>query len=91
MITPARGTGDARRGAMAGVIDVRLKALQRQIMTLERFATSPAGVFETLDQMVKNFRMANRETLAMLTGKAPAAKGQLLRNLARRRPRLILK
>ena len=69
---------------VANVIDVRIKALQRQIMTLERFATTPSGIFETIDQMVKNFRMANKETMEMLMGGKTIKSQGLLERLRRR-------
>ena len=81
---------------MSGILEARVKALQRQLAVLERFATTPTGLFETLDMMVRNFRMANRETLRRLglgQGGAPPApakaRGQLLRELVQRRPRLL--
>lgn len=80
---------------MGNPIEVRIKALQRQIMTLEKFASTPSGIFETLDQMVKNFRMANRETIASLGVKMPGkmVSGQLdlLRKIKTRRPKLLMR
>lgn len=80
---------------MGNPIDVRIKALQRQLMTLEKFASTPSGIFETLDQMVKNFRMANRETIASLGLKLPggAVSGQLkvLRKIQKTRPKLLMR
>ena len=48
---------------MPNVVDVRIKALERQIDILKNAVAQPAGLFETIDAMIKTFRMANRETL----------------------------
>lgn len=48
------------------VIQTRVSAAKRQVNTLKDFLTTPKGIFETADQIVKNFRRANRETLSSL-------------------------
>ena len=48
------------------IIQVRLNSARRQVNTVKEFLTTPKGVFETVDQVVRNFRRANRETLATL-------------------------
>ena len=48
------------------VLDIRIKALERQIDTLKTAIAQPVGLFETIDAMIKNFRVANRETLQAL-------------------------
>ena len=48
---------------MPNVVDVRIKALERQIDILKNAVAQPTGLFETIDAMIKTFRMANRETL----------------------------
>ena len=49
------------------IIDTRIRSVKRQIRTLTDFATTPAGIFETIDEVIKNFRRANQETLKSLT------------------------
>ena len=48
------------------IIDTRIKALQRQVMNVKNLITQPTGVFETIDNMIKTARYANRETLRNL-------------------------
>jgi len=60
------------------VIQTRINAAKRQINTLKEFLTTPKGIFETVDQMVKNFRRANRETLSAIGISAPTAIGYKL-------------
>ena len=48
------------------IIQTRINSAKRQVNTLKEFLTTPKGVFETADQIVKNFRRANRETLGTL-------------------------
>lgn len=63
---------------MANIVDVRIKALERQIDILKSAIAQPRGIFETIDDMVKTFRMANRETLAALgISTGAVAAGQL--------------
>lgn len=45
------------------ILDIRLRAAKNQVNNLENFATEPQGVFETIDDSVKTFRKANKETL----------------------------
>ena len=50
----------------AKIIEARTKALQRQIQSVKSLILEPRGVFETVDNMIKTFRYANRETLRSL-------------------------
>lgn len=52
---------------MAEVIQSRVRAIKRQAETLQRAATSPTGVFETIDEVIRNARRANQETIRQLT------------------------
>ena len=45
------------------LLDVRMKAFQRQIQNVKALVTEPTGIFETLDSVIKTARYANRETL----------------------------
>lgn len=63
---------------MPGVIDVRIKALERQIENIKGFITQPKGVFETIDSMVKTFRLANQSTLRQLGISIPPVAGQAM-------------
>lgn len=51
---------------MPGVIEIRIEGVKKQADTLVSFATEPKGVFETADEMIKNFRSTNRQTLEQL-------------------------
>jgi len=52
---------------MSEVIQSRMRAIRRQAETLQRAATTPTGIFETIDEMVRNVRRANQETIRQLT------------------------
>lgn len=52
--------------SLAEVIDIRKRSIKRQIDNIIEFVTTPKGVFETVDEAVKIFREANRETLRAL-------------------------
>ena len=45
------------------VIDVRKSSIRKQIDNVYEFVTTPKGIFQTLDEAVKTFRQANRDTL----------------------------
>lgn len=45
------------------VINVRRESLQRQIDNIYQFITTPKGVFQTLDEAIRTFRKANRDSL----------------------------
>jgi len=51
---------------MAEVVRLRLESARRQVETVTQFVTTPKGVFETLDEMIRTFRTTNRETLKAL-------------------------
>lgn len=53
---------------MSEIIQSRMRAIRRQAETLQRAATTPTGIFETIDEMVRNARRANQETIRQLTG-----------------------
>lgn len=48
---------------MGKIMRIRREAIKDQVDNLETFATSPKGVFETVDDSVRTFRRANRKTL----------------------------
>jgi hypothetical protein len=52
---------------MAEIIQSRMRAIRRQAETLQRAATTPTGIFETVDEIIKNVRRANQETIRQLT------------------------
>jgi len=52
---------------VSDVVDVRVRSLRRQVDTLRRAATTPTGVFEAIDEVIRNFRRANKETVSALT------------------------
>jgi len=54
------------------IIQTRINAAKRQVNTLKEFLSTPKGVFETADQIVKNFRRANRETLSAIGVRVPS-------------------
>lgn len=54
---------------MSNIIQNRMRAVRRQAEILQRAITSPAGIFETVDEMIKNIRLANKETVRQLTGR----------------------
>lgn len=53
---------------MSDIIQSRMKAIRKQAETLQRAARTPMGVFETFDEIIRNSRKANQETLNRLTG-----------------------
>lgn len=53
---------------MSDVIETRTKSIQAQVDNVLGFVKSPKGVFETADDIIKQFRSANRETINALTG-----------------------
>ncbi len=69
-------------GRMSAVIETRMRYLQRQIKNLQSLILQPSGIFETIDSMVKTFRMANRATMQQLTrlgGRGGGMAGQMLK------------
>jgi len=56
---------------MAGIIENRMSGVREQMRTLKRFATSPKGVFSTIDEMLRTFRQNNKEDIESLLGKKP--------------------
>ncbi len=70
---------------MAGVQDIiqtRLSYVRRNINTVTSFITQPKGVFETLDEVVKNVRSANRATIREIESLVgTAGRGRLLGRL----------
>ncbi len=54
--------------SIQNIIQTRLNYMRRNINTVTSFLTQPKGVFETVDEVIKNVRMANRTTLQELTG-----------------------
>jgi len=50
----------------SAILEVRMKAIQRQLNNIRSFVTQPTGIFETIDSIIKTARYANRETLRML-------------------------
>jgi len=51
---------------MSEIIRIRVEGIRKQVDALKSFVTEPKGVFETADQLVKNFRQTNRQTLQQL-------------------------
>jgi len=54
--------------SIQNIIQTRLNYVRRNINAVTSFLTQPKGVFETVDEVIKNVRMANRTTLQELTG-----------------------
>jgi len=54
--------------SIQNIIQTRLNYVKRNINAVTSFLTQPKGIFETVDEVVKNVRMANRTTLQELTG-----------------------
>ncbi len=52
---------------MAEIIQNRKRAIRRQAEILQRAASTPTGIFETIDEIVRNVRRANKETIRHLT------------------------
>lgn len=50
------------------VVDIRKRALQKQAQNVMSLIRDPVGLFETLDEMIRTFRSANRETLGAIRG-----------------------
>jgi len=57
------------------VIKTRMRYAQKQVMNVKEFLTTPKGVFETLDEIIKTFRRANKETLKAIPIKLPTNVG----------------
>lgn len=67
---------------MSGFLDVRRRALKRQVETVRRALQSPTGLFETVDNLLRNFRLANKEIIANL--KTSGTRGMKLPGLLER-------
>ena len=53
--------------AVRNILQTRKTYARRQIDVVRSFLTTPRGVFETVDEIIRNFRAANRATLRQLT------------------------
>ena len=51
---------------MQEAIETRIRGARKQLDTLTAFVTEPKGVFQTVDEMVRNFRETNREMVREL-------------------------
>jgi len=52
--------------SMPKIIKTRQVYVRKQIDNVRSFITTPKGVFETIDEMIKTFRSANKATLRNL-------------------------
>ena len=52
---------------MSRILDIRRRTLGRQAETLRRTLQSPSGLFESIDELIRNFRTANKEMISSLT------------------------
>ena len=56
----------------ANILEIRKRALERQINNVKMALTQPTGLFETIDRMIRTTRMANKETLKSIGITLPA-------------------
>ncbi len=46
-----------------GILNTRMQGIQNQVRNLQTIATTPKGIFESADMIVKDFRSANKATI----------------------------
>ncbi|HDN18285.1 MAG TPA: hypothetical protein ENF41_04410 [Candidatus Bathyarchaeota archaeon] len=49
-------------------VDIVIRGVSRQVDTVMDFLTTPKGVFETVDQIIRNARMTVKEVTGMSLG-----------------------
>ncbi|MEM2618752.1 MAG: hypothetical protein QW356_04625 [Candidatus Hadarchaeales archaeon] len=54
------------------VLEIVLNGVRRQAETVTRFVTQPVGIFETVDQVVRNTRKTAKDILETVGVRAPS-------------------
>jgi len=65
------------------VLDVLINGVKKEINNVITFATTPVGIFETIDKMIIDARTTGRQLISEVTGMTP------LKMLRGRRIRVI--